>query len=350
MRKVTEKDTKATILKALREAEKKIAELEKGKLDPVAETTAKKTAETITKANNIVEGNIEEKISDLSKSVTSLLSKISDDIKTQTANLQTVKEAIAIKEAELKELFGIEKQAHTLAGLVNAHQELKLEQEKELVEAKEKATAELNEITNKIKSAREEYEALIKEQKEKLAQSQKREQEEFKYDFERHKKQAYDQLEDELASKRKAFNLELEQKNAELSTYKKSLDERESEIAKREQKMDQLEAEVAAIPDKIAEVKKEASAKADAEIKKVLAIRENVLKKEVEADRRILETERDNLKAQLDTANETILNLQTKLDEAYKRIQEMGIQMVSSSNESKAFDKIAALVSDKNNK
>lgn len=114
--------------------------------------------------------------------------------------------------------------------------------------------------------------------------------------------------------------------------------------------MDQLEAEVAAIPDKIAEVKKEASAKADAEIKKVLAIRENVLKKEVEADRRILETERDNLKAQLDTANETILNLQAKLDEAYKRIQEMGIQMVSSSNESKAFDKIAALVSEKNSK
>lgn len=77
-----------------------------------------------------MEGNIESKITDLSKSVVQLLTKIDSDLKEQTKNLQTVKEAIAIKEAELKELFGIEKQAHTLAGLVNAHQELKLSQEK----------------------------------------------------------------------------------------------------------------------------------------------------------------------------------------------------------------------------
>ncbi|MFC7441799.1 hypothetical protein [Laceyella putida] len=350
MGKVTEKDTKATILAALREAEKKIAELEKGKLNPVAETAAKKTAETIAKANAIVEVSIEEKITDLSKSVTNLLGKISEDIIEQTNNLQTIKDAIAIKEAELKELFGIEKQAHTLAALVNAHQELKLEQEKELAEAKEKATAELAEIENSIKTAREQYEALVKEQKAKLAQSQKREEEEFKYDFERHKKQAFDNLEDELTSKRKAFNEELEKTNAELNAHKKSLDEREAAIEKREQKMDALEAEVASIPAKLDEVKAEANAKAEAEIKKVLAIREAAFKKEIEADKRILETERDNLKTQLEAANETIATLQAKLDEAYKRIQEMGIQMVSSSNESKAFDKIAALVSDKNNK
>lgn len=43
--------------------------------------------------------------------------------------------------------------------------------------------------------------------------------------------------------------------------------------------------------------------------------------------------------------------LQAKLDEAYKRIQEMGIKMVSSTNESKAFDKVAALVAEsKSNK
>ncbi|SFJ66066.1 hypothetical protein [Thermoflavimicrobium dichotomicum] len=350
MAKITEKDTKATILKALREAEKRIAELEKGKLDPVAETTAKKKTETITKANQIMEVDIEDKIKDLSKSVNSLLSKISEDIAEQKNNLKTVKEAIAIKEAELKELFGIEKEAHTLAGLVNAHQELKLAQEKELIEAKEKATAELNEIIAQTKKAREEYEALVKEQKEKLAQSQKRAEEEFKYNFERHKKMSHDKLEDELASRRKEFNLEMEKRNAELDTYKKSLDEREVAIQKREQKMNELEAEVAAFPQKLEEVKAEAEKKAEAEIKKVLAIREAALKREVEADRRILETERDNLKEQLARANETIATLQAKLDEAYKRIQEMGIQMVSSSNESKAFDKIAALVTEKNNK
>ncbi len=80
MRKITERDTKATILKALREAEKKIAELEKGKLDPVAEANAKKKVETIYKANEIMEMKIEDKILDLSKSVTALLHQISDDI------------------------------------------------------------------------------------------------------------------------------------------------------------------------------------------------------------------------------------------------------------------------------
>lgn len=351
MRKVTERDTKATILAALREAEKKIAQLEKGKLDPVAETDAKKKTETINKANEIMEIKIEDKISDLSKSVSSLLNQISEDIVDQTRNLQTIKDSISIKEAELKELYGIEKQAHTLAGLVNAHQELKLEQEKELVEAKEKATAELTEIQDKIKSAREEYELLVKEQKEQLAQSQKRQDEEYQYDFERHKKQALDKLEDELLVKRKEFDASMEKRNAELDTYKKSLDERDELLAKREKKMNELEAEVAAFPTKLEETKAEVEKKADAEMKRVLAIREAAMKKEVEADKRILEAERDYFKVQLQQANETVNTLQAKLDEAYKRIQEMGIKMVSSSNESKAFDKIAALVTEnKSNK
>ncbi|TCS96629.1 hypothetical protein [Hazenella coriacea] len=350
MANITEKNTKATILTALREAEKKIAELEKGKLNAVAETTAKKATETITKADQIVEDNVEKKITDLSKSISRLLGKINEDIVVEMNSLQTIKEAIEIKEAELKELFGIEKQAHTLAALVNAHQELKLEQEKELVDEKEKAAAELAEIVSQIKLSREEYETLIKEQKEKLVQTKKREEEEFKYEFARHKKQAMDNLEDEITSKRKEFNAELEKTNAELSTYEKSLGEREVAIEKREQKLDDLEAEIAAFPAKLAEAKAEADSKASSEIKRVLAIREATLKKEVEADRRILEAEREHLRSQLETANLTISTLQAKLDEAYKRIQEMGIQMVSSSNESKAFDKIAALVTEKNTK
>lgn len=321
---------------------------EKGKLDAAKEAKKKKEAEVTSKADQLMEGNIESKITDLSKSVVQLLTKIDSDLKEQTKNLQTVKEAIAIKEAELKELFGIEKQAHTLAGLVNAHQELKLSQEKELAEEKGKAANELEEIKKQIEMARKEYETMLKEQKETLALQKKRGEEEFKYEFARHKKQSYDQLEDELASKRKEFEVELEKTTKELDTYKAQLDEREEKLLKREEKMKELEDEVASIPDKIAEVKKEAKEKADAEMKKVLAIREAAFKKEVEADKKILETECENLKKQLQASNETISELQTKLDEAYKRIQEMGIQMVSSSNESKTFDKIAALVSEKN--
>lgn len=349
-KKITERNTKSTILNALREAEKKIAELEKGKLNAAAEVKTKKTVEITSKADQLMEGNIDGKITDLSKSVVQLLTKINGDLQEQTQNLQTVKEAIAMKEAELKELFGIEKQAHTLAGLVNAHQELKLSQEKELAEDKEKATHELEEITKQIEVARKEYEKQIKEHKETLALQKKRGEEEFKYDFARHKKQSYDQLEDELAGKRKEFDAEMEKANKELNTYKASLNEREEKLLEREQKMKELETEVASIPDKITEVKKEAKAKADAEMKRVLAIREAAFKREVEADKRILETECDNLKQQLQASNEAISTLQTKLDEAYKRIQEMGIQMVSSSNESKAFDKIATLVSEKNSK
>jgi hypothetical protein len=350
MEKITEKNTKTTILGALREAEKKIVELERGKLKAEVKTTEKKTIETITKANEIMEVNVEDKITDLSRSVSTLLSKISEDIVTETNNLQTVKDAIAIKEAEMKELYSIEKQAHTLAGLVNAHQELKLAQEQELADAKEKAHAQLTEIENSIKIAREEYTIQIKEQKETLVQEHKRKEEEFKYDFARHQKQAYDTLKDELDNKHKKFTEEKDKTNAEIKEYKKSLDERDSLIGKREQKMDELEAEVAAIPAKIEAVRTESNEWANAKIKKKVAISEASFKKAIEADKRILEIERDNLKTQLDTTNEKMETLQSKLDEAYRRIQEMGIKMVSGSNDSKAFDKIVSLVSEKNNK
>lgn len=350
MAKITERNTKAVILQALRAAEKRIAELEKGKLNAEAKAAIKKKNETVKKADQLMEENIEDKITELSKSITGLLSKINEDIVTQTKNLQTVKEAIDLKEKELKELFDIEKQAHTLAGLVNAHQELKLEQEKELAEAKEKAATELAEINEQIKKAREEYEVMLKEQKETLTQMKKREEEEFKYNFARHKQKSYDELEDELSNKKKAFNEEVEKTKKEMEEEKNNIDQRLKEVTEREKKMDELQAEVDALPDKIAEIKSEAKSKANAELKRRLSTRENTMRKEIEADKRILEKERDQLRSQLDTANETIATLQAKLDEAYKRIQEMGIQMVSSSNESKAFDKIAAMVSDKNKK
>ncbi len=347
-KKITEKSTKSTILNALREAEKKISEMEQGKLNAEAKTTAKKAGETIKKADKIMDVNVEDKITDLSKSVSTLLNNLSENIVAETKNLQTVKDAIAIKETEMKELYNIEKQAHTLAGLVNAHQELKLDQEKELTELKQKAVSELAEIEKTIKEAREEYTTLSKEQKETLIQNQKRKEEEFKYDFARHQKQAHDNLEDELSTKQKKFTEEKEQATNELKEQNKLLDERESAIQKREQKTDELEAEVAAIPAKIEAIRTESNEWANAKIKKKVAISEASFKKAIEADKRILEIERDNLKNQLDTANEKIETLQTKLDEAYKRIQEMGIQMVSSSNESKALDKIASLVSEKN--
>lgn len=348
MAKITERNTKAVILKALREAEKKIAELEKGKLNAEKEAKEKKKEETVTQANQLMETNIEEQITHLSKSITGLLSKINEDIVTQTQNLKTVKEAIETKEAELKELFDIEKKAHTLAGLVNAHQELKLAQEQELADAKEKASAELAEIQKTIKEAREEHQTLMKEQKEELEQNKQRQEDEFQYEFNRHRQKSYDQLEDELSQKRKAFDEEVEKTNKELAEQKKLLEERDKEITKREEMMDKLQAEVDAFPEKIEEIKAEAKSKANAEMKRKLAIRENTLKKEIEADKRILEKENEQLQGQLNIANETINTLQAKLDEAYKRIQEMGIQMVSSSNETKAFDKIASLVSEKN--
>jgi hypothetical protein len=350
MAKITEKDTKATILSALRQAEKTITELEKGKLKAEQETTQKKATETIKKADKMAEVSMEDKITDLTKSINQILGKIGEDIASEANNLQTIKDAIALKETELKDLFGIEKQANTLAALVDAHQELKLAQEKELKEAKEEATTKLDNIESLIKTKNEEYQALLKEQAKELQQKQKRDDDEFHYNAARRKKLENDKLEDELTAKRKEFQLELDNKNAELTVYKKSLDERQVEIEKREEKIDKLEAEIEAFPAKIAEVKTEADAKASAEIKRVLAIRESAMKKEVEADKRILESERDNLKTQLEASLQVNGTLQAKLDEAYKRIQEMGIQMVSSSNESKAFDKIASLVSEKNSK
>lgn len=349
MAKITERNTKATILKALREAEQKIAELEKGKLDAEQASKAKQAKKTIEQADQVIKGSVEDQISTLTKTISKQLAQVGEELVKEKTNLQTVKEAISLKETELKELYDIERQAHTLAALVNAHQELKLEQEKELAEAKEKATDELAQLQKQIDELRETYNELNQEEKAKFEQMKKRKEEEFAYQFAREQQKARDALNDELAAKRKAFAEEIEQKEKALAEQRKALQEQEDALAQREAKQAELEAEVKAIPDKIAEVKKAAEERANNKMKKTLAIKENAFKREIEADKRILEQERDNLRKQLETADQTIATLQEKLDQAYKRIQEMGIQMVSSSNESKTFDKIASLVGDKNN-
>lgn len=334
-------NTKQEIFDAYNTLLGQIKEQNSAKVDPVAEVAAKRTGETLTKAEKTVSLSVEEQIASLQKNVAGALANLSTSFAAEITAFQNVQEAIKLKQAELKELFDIEAEAFTLAALVNTNQVVKDEFEAEMAEKREEAKNQLAEIQKSISEARANFEAELKAEKASIAQERAREKEVYEYEFKRTKQKNLDQLRDELAAERKEFEAELEETNAELAAREKVVSEKEAAIEIREEKMEDLEAKVAAFPEREATIREEATKEGRAAEAKTAAIKESYLKKEYEGQRAIFENKIEMLEAALKAEQAKNATIADKLDEAYEKIQAMALASVEGSKTQAAMSEIA---------
>lgn len=303
---ITMKSTKQEIMDAYLEAKKVIDELNNMKDDPVALAKEEKNKEIIASANEIsAEGILNP----------SIVEKYNNLLK-----------AIDMKKEELRNLYGIEAEANALVAIVNAHKDKLVELEEHYKENEEalKATAKatraaFDEEVKKLKDDKEKMisslEAKYEETKKQLELERKREEEEYLYNLNRLRQKDEDMWNDEKYKREKELSniegkiTELESKAEYISTLEKMKED---------------------LPNVIENAKAEGykEGKADADKSNVFEVR--ALKKENEYQIKILEDKLSRAEMDLSSIREEKVELQNKLDEAYRQMRELAARTVES--------------------
>ena len=293
MTQVTEKSTKAQILKAYEEA---MAQLKATSRKTIAdEQEAKRVTGVIENAEAIVGLGI-----------------LNPEIEKQYNDL---KEAIELTKKELEELFSIKAEALSLEALVNAKNDEKAKLDNEIKATKEAEQARLEEAN---KAYNEVVHRLNKDHEEKrkaLEIERKREKEEYDYNLKRERKKQDDAWEDEKAEREKELAVEA----------------REDAILAQENEIVILKNKVAEIPALIENAVEKAVDEAKAKASKSYAIEKNHLNREHEWEVKSLQSEISNLKAQVEAERDARVKAEADLKDAFAQVQEIATTSVKAS-------------------
>lgn len=253
---------------------------------PAMEAKAREDHEAKVQADtkNVTVDAVKQKLATASISMRAALNNIDEQLQQATDDLTRTREAVALEEKTLEELYGKEIIASTTRSMLDEHKAkvARLEDERS------KALADYNDEVAKREIETKEY--ISKRDTER-----KREVEEYNYNLavqRRNEAQKYDD------TKRERDRLEKER----IETINKGFAERENKIAAAEKELNDLRAKVTAFPQEL-----------EAAVKKAEAIVGNTMKRNAEHEMQIVQMQ---TKSQLDVANNQISSLRTQLDVA----------------------------------
>jgi hypothetical protein len=242
-----------------------------------------------------------------------------------------------VKERDLKELFGIEKAAVSLAALIEAHNQKRTDFETEMARQHEGLQTEMDAKRAQWNDEKAAHEAEVRERDAAEKKAQERAREDFNYVFKREQQAIKDKLNDEKIALEKEIKLKRE-------TADKELAEREKSVADREKELVELRAKAAGFPKEmesaITQAVKEASEKLKLEAKN----REEILQKGFDGERNVLATRNEAL----EKANKELVAANAKLTQqlegAYQKVQEIAEKTVEGASQSKSLNDLQRLL------
>lgn len=324
MGKITEKSTKKEIMEAYQDALAKLNLRDSMKDDPVREAAKEREDIVMTDAADIVNAGI-----------------LNDDYLDKYNKLM---EALSLLDKRIKERYEIESELNSLTALINSHKDLAIAKEDEYKILKEKLANEMSEkkaelqaeITdleqqkkNKIMEIKTESDAMTAQ----IIKDRQRAEEEYSYNLRRQRKLENDAWEDEKAVREK-----------ELVENEKIVADKEAALDKELEKIEDLKEQVSRIPEIIEEAKEEGvkKGKADADKSHVFEVRS--LKQQYEYEQKLATDKIQRLEAAVEDGRSKIAELQSKLDNAYVKMNELatntvqangGVRILTSDNEKK---------------
>jgi hypothetical protein len=294
-------------------------------------------------AEAIAAEGVAEKVAELKGEIAKMLSQLSERLETEVKKYDEVKKGIAIREKELREVYEIQKNASSLAALIEAQQQRQFEFDRQMAERKETLETEIQET----RAAWEKEKAVYdKEQAEQEAADKKqrdRVKEEFKYSFEREQKLAREQFEHEKAKMERELALRREQLERELS-------ERERMVVERESEYEQLKARAAAFPAELDETVKKAVGDISERLRTQAKMELELLKKEYAGERNVLSTRIEALEKALQEQSDRAAALSQQVEKAYAQVQDVAVKAIDGSSQSKSFASLQQLMVEQSRK
>lgn len=316
------------MLESLAESEKAVSERRDARATPEERVEAKLAGQAVSVADELSTEGVGKSISELKGVVGRMLTQLSDRVEEQVSRYVQIQRAIVAKDAELKEIYEIQRSASTLTALIESHERERERFESELAEMKLRLEREIEQTRGDWEREKRQREAEAKERDTAEQKRREREKEEYRYAFAREQQQARDQFADETARATK----ELAERKA---AAERELDERERAVAAREEELAALRRRVEASATETEAAVTKAVAEALARQRHDAAAREELMNREFAGERNVLTTRIALLEQTAKEQAAQIARLQDRADKAYGQVQEIAVRAIEGSGSSK---------------
>ncbi len=352
---VSMSNTKKEIIEAYNDLVRQLEDKAKSELKPEKILEEKKAAEVVGVADALVEESVLTKISDLKMEMGKSLTRISEKLEVETEKYKKIQEAIVIKDNELKEIFEIERSAHALAALIEAHNQKKLEYETEMsrkiAEYDDEMSTKKKHLEDEIQLTRtlwdkekHTHQESVKDRDTEENKLQQRQKDEFDYNSKREQELTKNKLTDEMEKLEKKMSLQKETFEKSVKEKEKELQDRETRVAEMETHMEDLEKKVAAFPEEleihITKTVKETADRLNEEAKR----NEAFLKKEAEGKVNVLQTKIESLESVVAEQTKQLAGINTRLENAYGKVQDIAVKAIEGSANKQTLTGIEQLV------
>lgn len=320
-RKVSMTSTKQEMMEAYNSLLKQLQEKEKVELKPEAVIEKKKGREAIEVADALSLEGIVKEVGDLRLNIGKMLTQVSDSLQEEVQKYKKVKDAVEMREKELEEIYGIEKEARSLVALIEAQARKREEFEIEMGKEKEEIEEELGALRAEHDKEKKLFEIRQKELIEQETLRRQREKEEYEYAFKREQQLARHNFDDEKARQEKDLKFKKETQERELLEREKRVAEDEKRAAELQRRMDNLPKEIEAA---VQRAVKETAEKLQAEARN----REELLKKTYEGERNVFVAQIESLEKSTKDQKEQIVRLSQQLEKAYQKVEDIAVKTV----------------------
>jgi uncharacterized coiled-coil protein SlyX len=341
--KITMANTKKEMLTAYAQVLKQLKEAEQAELRPEKVREEKAQIEALAVAETETGDDVGGKITKLKTDIGKMLTDLSDKLENETTNYQKIKKAVDLKQAELKEIFEIEKAASSLASLIEAHNIKKAEFEAQMARSRAELEQEIEATRTDWKKEKQEQENLQKESLAKITKERKQEKEEYTYQFEREKQLALDVFQDEMAKKEKDLADKIEATERDLA-------DKVQDIEQREKRIENLEVQVASFPRELEEALANATKQLEKELKKEAAHNEGLQKSVFDGEKNVLNATIQALEKTVEDQSAQITHLSKQLELAYQKVQEIAEKAIEGSSSAKSLNELQHILSSQSRK
>jgi hypothetical protein len=337
VKKLSDKNTKQEMLEAYQTLAKQLEEKRAAELAPERRLEEKKTDEAVKVAAGVASDGIDREIGGLKSEIGKMLADISDRLAAESARFRNVQKAVESKESELKELYGIEKSAVSLAALIEAQNQRRADFETQMTCEREELQSEIASMRAEWDEERKSHETEVKERDAAEKKTQDRVREDFNYTFKREQQAIKDKLNDEKLTLEKEIKLKRE-------TADKELTEREKAIAERERELADLRTKAAAFPKELETAVSQAVKEISDKLKLEAKNREELLLKQFEGERNVLSTKNESLERSYKDLLAANTKLSERLEAAYEKVQDIAEKTVEGTSHSRSLADLQKLL------
>jgi hypothetical protein len=338
--KLTMANTKKEMLQAYQRVLKQLQEKQRAEMKPEETLAARRKDQATTVADAVVTDSIGNQIASLKAGIGRTLNELAERLEQESNKYAQVKSAVETAETELREIYDIEKQASSLAALLEAQKEereqfkaamsAKREQlEYEIATHREAFEYDVQTQQEQWKKERAEHEASAKEQEAADKKRRQREQEEWQYQFEREKKAAEEQRQHELAR----LDREIQLKQEHLD---KVLSEREQAVATAEQELQALRSRAQNFPAELDQAVSRAVQETTERLERERKYAVDLLQKEYDGERNVLKSRIEALQQTVDKQVEQVAKLSHQLEHSYSQVQDIALKAIEGSSLSRS--------------